>query len=487
MTHHNEITTQPYVRLRLTQLTFNAMQEHLTCNPTIEQFCYGLCAVHRTPDGIVLITQELLLPSPEDLAIQHAGLVQPAKHFQSFAYGRAQQHGFCITDIHTHTHTGQPRFSGIDDREMRENANYIRDRLDAPCTSASIVFDNTVSHFEGRHFDRARNAFITINEIEILGRGYRCILSKGSYESAETDPMYDRQVRIEGFDQSQLARQKVLILGAGGTGAHQLQTLASLGVGTDGWLAVVDRDKTEDSNLPRLPYATPQDVGQSKVAIATEFIRRKNPAVHILPYPCDLLSDAVRERAIGATLLIEASDNDGVRKVLNEWSVQFKIPLISQGCDVISENDDLRAIGQIRVVLPDENACLLCCGGYDASQAAFDLMNDEDAGLYAQHGYAHGIDADVTPSIATLNALTAQYGVAAFLSVVLGQQFGSWDYLHFDQLQGNTIAAQTKPLNTCPLCGVLPGDATAWGFDENENPETLRLLPAPVEVTNEED
>jgi hypothetical protein len=85
------------------------------------------------------------------------------------------------------------------------------------------------------------------------------------------------------------------------------------------------------------------------------------------------------QRIKSATVLFCAPDNDGVRKVCNELSVRYQIPLIELGCDIRDANGKLLAGGQVRVVLPGQNACLVCCGGFDPSQAALDLLDPQQA------------------------------------------------------------------------------------------------------------
>jgi hypothetical protein len=119
-----------------------------------------------------------------------------------------------------------------------------------------------------------------------------------------------------------------------------------------------------------------------------------------------------------ATVLFHAGDSDGGRKEINEFAVRYGIPLIDLGCDVQVSESQVIAGGQVRVVLPGENACLACCGAFNPAQAAIDQMNDAQRSEQAAHGYVVGADAQATPSIANLNATTAQYAIAQFLAMV---------------------------------------------------------------------
>jgi len=154
-----------------------------------------------------------------------------------------------------------------------------------------------------------------------------------------------------------------------------------------------------------------------------------------------------------ATVLFCCVDNDAARKLANSIAVRNSIPLIDLGCDIQVSDEKVVAGGQIRVVLPGENACLVCCRGFDPAEAAFDEMSDAGRAQRAAAGYVRGADAEATPSIANLNGLTAQFAIAQFLALVHGEQFAPWDYLHFDQFSGRTVAARTTAREQCPLCG----------------------------------
>ncbi|MCK4873276.1 MAG: ThiF family adenylyltransferase [Phycisphaerales bacterium] len=338
---------------------------------------------------------------------------------------------------------------------------------------------------EGRGGRGGGGRYRTIDRIEILGRGMELRETKARREAVgkkgELSERFARQRLVPGWEQECLAKQRIVIVGAGGNGAPLYQTLLSLGAGSEGWLAVVDPDVIEASNLPRIPYATTdvvaetgaasaQDlaglvgvggvgvvgvVGVGKVEMAARYARVRAPGTRVLTYAVEAADEAVLARIKEATLLIGAADNDGVRELLNECSVRYLIPYIDLGCDIQVDDAGWIVGGQVRVVIPGETACLLCCDGYDPAQAALDTMDPKRRAEHASIGYVRGSDAQApTPSIANLNAMTAQLGVAAVLSLVHGPEFGAWDYVHFDPVKGEMVSASSKPRPDCPLCGA---------------------------------
>ncbi|HML74399.1 MAG TPA: ThiF family adenylyltransferase [Anaerohalosphaeraceae bacterium] len=453
------------VRIRFARLSFEALYHHLNQDDSREQFAYALFNLARTADGTVLIVSDIFIPDPEDLIYQGSTGVTPNKNLQFLVYFLAQQKQCGILDIHTHPFEKIPHFSSIDEAESLNNAKDICRLLPPPETHAMIVFGQGIQAHDSVVYDRSLNGYRTIEAIEVLGRKSEIRHTGQSHDTAEiSDPTYDRQIRIRDWSQKTLAQQNIAIIGVGGNGAHILQTLISIGAGTEGWIAVIDPDTVEPSNLPRIPYATPRDIGQPKVTVATRYALDKNPNVKFYPYPCSVTAKAALDRIKAATILIGAGDRDSVRKICNENSVKYMIPYIDLGCDIHMEDNSLEAAGQVRIVLPGQNACLVCCGGFDPSSAALELMDDLSALQHASLGYGQGKVHHIAPSVANLNASIAQLGISAFLSLVHGPTFGNWDFVHFSQLNVQMTAAQTRQNEKCPVCcreGVLAiGDNT---------------------------
>jgi len=442
------------VRLRLSRPLFKRLKQHLTSDARMEQFAFALFSQARTAEGTILIVRDLFLPDRGDLAEQSAGCVAPTKRFQDAVYLIAQQRGLGILDIHTHPHQGSPRFSGIDQGESSRNGQYISRTFPAPATHAMVVFGNDATAHDAVVYDRLREGYRTIDCLEILGRGMQVFPTNPRNRRRLDDPRFHRHALIPGWDQQTLAEQRIVIVGAGGNGAHLVQTLISMGAGSQGWIAVVDPDVVEASNLPRIPYAFAEHLGQPKVTVAAQYAGRKNPSTSCFPYPCSVTEPCVQDRLKAATVIFGAADNDGVRKGCNETSVRYQIPYIDLGCDIQIEEKEVAAGGQVRVVLPGTNACLVCCQGYDPAAAAIDLMDESRAAIRAAHGYVRGSAAQPTPSIAALNAHTAQLAVQALLGLAAGSLSGDWDCIWFDLISGETTAAKTKRREDCPLCGA---------------------------------
>lgn len=466
------------VSVRFGRQSFDSLTEHLNQPTSDEQFAFALFTTARSADGTVCIVRDVIIPEAGDLASQSAGGVAPTEAFQAFVYLLADQRNMGIMDIHTHPFQSVPVFSSIDQRHSADNAKAICRRYPYPLTHAMIVFGRACRYHDAVFYDRSLNGFRRIDHLEILGRPIEIRpTDRNEQESTEHHEQYDRQQRVPGWNQVNQARQRVLIVGVGGNGSMVLQTLVSMGVGTHGWISIADPDIIEASNLPRIPYAVGSQCGVPKVAAAVQYAGMRHPSLPVYAYPCSVTDPVIAERAKSATIIFGCGDNDAVRKVCNEIAVRYAIPYIDLGCDFIPEDESCHGGGQIHVVLPGTNACLVCCQGYDPSAAATELMDDRDAAVQAGQGYIRGRNVQATASVANLNAITAQHAVTAFLGLLHGSPFGAWDYLNFDLETGRNIASSTSPSESCPLCG--PDGILAAGDDI---PETESEPPALKEV-----
>jgi len=350
-----------------------------------------------------------------------------------------------------------------------------------------VAGNNRFDAFDGVVYDRHGRQFRTLDRFEILGRPTELnVFGQPATRSVgENDGRFDRQKRIPGWNQEGLERQRMGTIGVGGNGAHLLETLLGIGAGRQGFVAIVDDDSVEASNLPRIPCACPEHVRTPKVSVAVQYAGRKSPGTPVFPFPCRFAEQAVQSRMKMATVLFYAGDNDGGRKELNEFAVRYGIPLIDLGCDIQVSEHKVVAGGQVRTVLPGHNACLVCCRGFDPSQAALDQMSRAARARHAAQGYVQGSETSATPSVANLNGLTAHFALSQFLAMVNGESFATWDYLHFDQFTGQTIPAQTTRQENCPVCG--PGGCLAAG-DPVEQPRRdatfLTRLPTDLSPRN---
>lgn len=132
---------------------------------------------------------------------------------------------------------------------------------------------------------------------------------------------YIRQVKLKSFGpeaQEKLSRAKVVVVGAGGLGVPAILYLAAMGVGT---IAVVDGDVVSINNLNRQVIYLEGDVGKLKTEVAAKSLRRQNPEISVISYPCYLTVENALSLLQPYDVVIDATDNYESRYLINDACV----------------------------------------------------------------------------------------------------------------------------------------------------------------------
>jgi molybdopterin/thiamine biosynthesis adenylyltransferase len=159
---------------------------------------------------------------------------------------------------------------------------------------------------------------------------------------------YDRQVRLEGWDQEKLFSSRVFVAGAGALGCEVAKDLAMMGVGR---LIIADYDKVELSNLSRQLLFRDSDIGREKAEAAAERLRELNPHVEVESHDKDIRElgeDVYRS----SDVLLSCLDNWASRRWFNSMAVSLEKPLIDGGINGF--------YGNVQIVIPGKTACLEC-------------------------------------------------------------------------------------------------------------------------------
>jgi len=172
-----------------------------------------------------------------------------------------------------------------------------------------------------------------------------------TFSSAELE-RYDRQIRIKGLGksgQAKLKKARVIVAGAGGLGCPAALYLVAAGVG---YVAIVDTESVELSNLNRQVLHWDDDVGKPKSISMIEKLRQLNPEVKVEAVQKVIKADNARELVKGFTVVVDGLDNWRTRFVLNKACVKEKIPFVHAGIYSL--------YGQITTILPGKGPCLQC-------------------------------------------------------------------------------------------------------------------------------
>jgi tRNA A37 threonylcarbamoyladenosine dehydratase len=254
---------------------------------------------------------------------------------------------------------------------------------------------------------------------------------------ATFDARYDRQTLLYGHaGQAILGTTKVVVVGVGGVGMLLVQLLARLGVGH---IVVIDPDKVERSNLPRLPEATRLDameyldrdgmptvlrrlgrrLARPKVHIARRIVRRASPDATITAVIGDVADDYVARHLVDADFLFLAADTMLARDVVNQVAHQYLIPGLQVGSKITVDPTTGRVGDVFAVVrhLATTDGCFRCNGLVDPVRLTEQTVGDPEQ--VANQRYVD--DPDVhAPSVITLNAVGAGWAANDFMLQSVG-------------------------------------------------------------------
>jgi len=131
---------------------------------------------------------------------------------------------------------------------------------------------------------------------------------------------------LGGPGQQKLKGASALIVGAGGLGSPAALYLAAAGLGA---LFVVDPDVVDRSNLQRQILYAEDDVGRPKAEAAADRLAALNPHIFVAGYNGAFDASTAEELAQGVDLVLDGTDDFGVRFAVNEACVRLGKPLIS--------------------------------------------------------------------------------------------------------------------------------------------------------------
>ena len=145
--------------------------------------------------------------------------------------------------------------------------------------------------------------------------------------------IFDRQERIEFWDQKKVENAICLVLGVGGLGCNVAMGLCRLGVKK---LYLIDNDKVDPSNLSRQNLFSLQDIGKRKTEAAKDCLNQlhnvANTEIHTFDF-CALKNwPKIVELAKDCTVVFNMIDaSEYFDLAVQSLCLKLQIPMISGG------------------------------------------------------------------------------------------------------------------------------------------------------------
>jgi len=242
---------------------------------------------------------------------------------------------------------------------------------------------------------------------------------------------YSRQILLKQVDidgQLRLKQSCVLIVGLGGLGSPVALYLAAAGVGE---LHLADFDALDLTNLQRqIAHDTPS-LGLHKVDSAMARLGALNPHVQLVPYRSGLDADSLDAAVERVDLVLDCTDNFGIREAVNAACVKAKKPLVSGAA--------IRLEGQLSVfdARVETSPCYHCLYGHGS-----------EAELTCSEA---GVVGPLVGMVGSLQALEALKLLVGFGEPLIGR------LLLIDALSSRFRELRVKRDPHCAVCGASHG------------------------------
>jgi molybdopterin/thiamine biosynthesis adenylyltransferase len=428
--------------IRMTSSQWQALGQHLLADH-LEHAAVLICGTIAAPSSRLMLVRQVVPLAGADL-IEHGELhlsVSPVT-IARLAKQAAQTAGSIII-CHSHPFPGSVAPSPVDlQTEAQLCGRALAGRLHPrPVGSLIVGPDGASARFYSSEHDKHPATVRIIGEtITVLGPA-----RPGPDGDEHT---FDRQIRAWGADgQEAIASSHVVIVGTGGTGSHVLIQLAHLGVRN---FLLIDPDRVEASNLPRLIGATPADVGSLKVDVLANAARIICPEAEIQVVAASVL-DVDPGLLCDADVIFCCTDGHGSRALLTEIAQQLCVTVIDLGVEIVPSPGGARAGGGVRILRPGQ-ACLHCAGTVDPGLVREEYLTAADRETEAIRGYLRGT-AEPSPSVVALNGVAASLAVLEFCQLIAGMFATGRQRLLYraEQRRLTTASMQVNP--ACHVCG----------------------------------
>lgn len=464
------MTASAPIELYITQRDWYRLRDHLFPGDWDEHGAVLLCGVAHSPRGTRLLVREVVIAEDGiDYVPGTRGYRHLTGEFVTHQARRAREEKLVYLAAHNHGGRDSVAFSGPDfashERGYPTVLGLTRQHVGA------LVLSTQAAAGDIWLLDGGRTELV---RLVIVGESRTVLTPQPLEADAAVAARYHRQALLFGaIGQAILAGSKVAIVGAGGVGMLLVQLLARLGVGH---LVVIDPERVDPTNLPRLPEATRLDamefldrdgiprvvrsvarqLAAKKIRVARRIALRANRRIEFEGVCGDVADDAVARKITDCDFIFLAADTMLARTVVNQIAYQYLIPTLQVGSKPVIDPDTGSVLDLFAVVrsLGCDAGCLSCNDLIDSARLAEEVLPDPVQ--RANQRYVE--DPDVhAPSVITLNAMGAGWAANDFMQYIvgLGRPAGGFRILRTDPA-GNlphVVVQEPAADGKCSVCG----------------------------------
>ncbi|MEW6733236.1 MAG: ThiF family adenylyltransferase [Acidobacteriota bacterium] len=252
-------------------------------------------------------------------------------------------------------------------------------------------------------------------------------------QSGDDEDPFERQRRIDWWDQNILRRATIMVVGAGALGNETLKNLALLGVGR---LFIVDFDTISGSNLSRTVLFRRQDIGREKAVAAAEATRQL--ALEATAKIASFHGDMVWDLGLGVyrrmDVVLGCVDNDEARLATNRACRSIGIPWINAGIHGLSGNI---------MVFGSEGVCYECNVTPDQIEDAHSRYDS------CENVRKRFLQQERMPTVQVTSALISALQVQEAIKLLHNQQPAIGKRIVFNGLTNGYSTITLQPLDEC--------------------------------------
>jgi molybdopterin/thiamine biosynthesis adenylyltransferase len=478
----------PLWSLRIGQGIWSSMASHVNRGDHDEHGGALICGIAERRDGPVLLAREFV-PAVDGVdyvpgTTGHRALT-PA--FITRLAKRARRDKWAVLLVHGHGRYGRNvGFSAIDFESHESGYRAVLDIVGGLPVGALVITDHAVAGDIWQP-DGGRAA---LAKTTVIGTNVTTLYPAPPPRRPDSVGD-DRQARLFGVTGRELlAATRVGVVGAGGAGSLIVELLARLGVGG---IVVIDPDRVESHNLPRLIGSRRLDAlafltqwpwhrlpaplrrrmaghTRFKTALAARAARRANPGVLVEQYRLDVSEPAAADALTSCDWIMLAADTATARLVVNKIAHQYLIPATQVGVKVDVDDDGTVGIVHAvsRMVTP-EAGCLDCQGLIDHTALATEALPEA---LRRAADYGTG---EPAPAVAALNTLAVGPAVSDMMLALTGLSEQT-DVVHHRLLARRGKWGRIAPSRSamCNTCSTTSASALARGDGQSIGGVRLR-------------
>jgi len=264
-------------------------------------------------------------------------------------------------------------------------------------------------------------------------------------EPVIVDYLWARHLIVWGLEgQKKIRSATVLLAGAGAIGNEVGKNLAMLGVGR---LFTIDRDNVEMSNISRMIFFEPTDLGANKAEVLARNINRRYPYTETMAFRGDLETMPLKFY-LDSDVVVCGLDNVVSRMYLTQICRKYSIPMIDGGITGLN--------ARVHSYIPPNDPCPICAFPPNQYSQIVGLRNPCDPPP------EQGAVPSFSTSISLVSSILSQETIKLILGLEQYRRSAKWpDHsgqplrsILFIDLQNNRYTSmELKRSEKCYVCG----------------------------------